>query len=191
LSLASLESLVYNVYEWPSQFWWSIYLCLSLYGWASTVLKNIRLGCKGSPGTNTLAYFPKLQNRDKRFGLLKACYDMRGWALTLLEHIDSMLIRIIDATLKQVAHKCQWVYDASQPMEWVGFTLENNLLKPQESKVKSIKEFPIPTTAKQVISFESLASFYRRFIKYFARIAKPMHELTGNRKSIIAKVMRE
>ncbi len=62
-------------------------------------------------------------------------------------------------------------------MEWLGFTLENNLLKPQESKVKSIKEFPVPITAKQVISFVSLASFYRRFIKDFARIAKPMHDV--------------
>ena len=94
-----------------------------------------------------------------------------------LEHIDGMLERIIDANLKLVAHKCQWAYDASQPMEWLGFTLENNLLKPQESKVKAIKEFPIPITAKQVISFVSLASFYRRFIKDFARIAKPMHDV--------------
>ena len=51
------------------------------------------------------------------------------------------------------------------------------MLKPQESKVKAIKEFPIPITAKQVISFVSLASFYRRFIKDFARIAKPMHDV--------------
>jgi len=93
-----------------------------------------------------------------------------------LEHIDGMLIRIIDANLKLVAHKCQWAYDTSQPMEWLGFTLENNLLRPQESKVKSIKEFPTPTTAKQVISFVSLASFYRRCIKDFAKIAKPMHD---------------
>jgi hypothetical protein len=94
-----------------------------------------------------------------------------------LTHIDGMLERIIDANLKLVAHKCQWAYDASQPMEWLGFTLENNLLKPQESKVKSIKEFPVPVTAKQVISFVSLASFYRRFIKDFAKIAKPMHDV--------------
>jgi len=94
-----------------------------------------------------------------------------------LRHIDGMLERIIDANLKLVAHKCQWAYDASQPMEWLGFTLENNLLKPQEAKVKSIKEFPVPSTAKQVISFVSLASFYRRFIKDFAKIAKPMHDV--------------
>ena len=92
-----------------------------------------------------------------------------------LEHIGGMLARIIDAGLKLVAHKCMWGYDASRPMDWLGFTMENNLLKPQESKVKAIKEFPVPTTAKQVISFVATASFYRRFIKSFAKIAQPMY----------------
>ncbi len=49
----------------------------------------------------------------------KEIYDLH------LTHIDGMLERIIDANLKLVAHKCQWAYDASQPMEWLGFTLEN------------------------------------------------------------------
>ena len=96
-----------------------------------------------------------------------------------LGHIDGMLKRIIDAGLMLVAHKCQWCYDANKPMEWLGFTMENNLLKPQESKVKAIKEFPVPTSAKQVISFVSTASFYRRFIKDFAKIAQPMYAVAN------------
>ncbi len=47
-----------------------------------------------------------------------------------LEHIGGMLARIIDAGLKLVAHKCMWAYDATKPMDWLGFTMENNLLKP-------------------------------------------------------------
>ncbi len=62
----------------------------------------------------------------------------------------------------------------SRPMDWLGLTMENNLLKPQEAKVKSIKEYPVPTTAKQVISLVATASFYPRFIKSFAKIAQPM-----------------
>ncbi len=62
-----------------------------------------------------------------------------------------------------------WAYDASKPMDWLGFTMENNLLKPQESKVKAIKEYPVPTTAKQVISFVATASFYQRFIKKYMK----------------------
>ena len=96
-----------------------------------------------------------------------------------LEHISGMLSRIIDAGLKLVAHKCQWGYSAAKPMEWLGFTMENNLLKPQESKVAAIKDFPIPVSAKQTISFISTASFYRRFIKSFAKIVQPMYTVAN------------
>ena len=92
-----------------------------------------------------------------------------------LDHIAGMLERIIDAGLKLVAHKCQWAYSAEKPMEWLGFTMENNLLKPQESKVAAIKDFPVPSSAKQAISFVSTASFYRRFIKSFAKEVQPMY----------------
>ena len=96
-----------------------------------------------------------------------------------LEHIDGMLARIVDAGLKLVAHKCQWCYTADKPMEWLGFTMEHNLLKPQEAKVAAIKDFPVPTTAKQVISFVSTASFYRRFIKSFAKEVQPMYDVAN------------
>jgi len=104
-----------------------------------------------------------------------------------LKHISGMLERIIDAGLKLVAHKCQWCYDANKPMEWLGFTLESNLLKPQESKVKSIKEYPVPQSSKQAISFVSLASFYRRFIKSFAKIARPIYEVANQEPFIWTK----
>ena len=91
-----------------------------------------------------------------------------------LSDIEGMLTRIIDAGLKLTAHKCQWAFGADTPMDWLGFTMENNLLKPQESKVAAMKEFPIPTTSKQVISFIATASFYRRFIKSFAKEVQPM-----------------
>ena len=51
------------------------------------------------------------------------------------------------------------------------------MLKPQESKVKAMKEFPVPTSGKQVISFVSTASFYRRFIKRFAKEVQPLFHI--------------
>ena len=70
-----------------------------------------------------------------------------------LEDISGMLARIIKAGLKLKAHKCQWCYGAERPMDWLGFTLEDNLLRPQEAKVRSIKEFPVPVSVKQALSF--------------------------------------
>jgi len=92
-----------------------------------------------------------------------------------LEDVSGMLARIIQAGLKLKAHKCQWCFGADRPMDWLGFTLEDNLLKPQEAKIRSIKDFPTPVSSKQAISFVSLASFYRRFVKNFALIAKPIY----------------
>lgn len=94
-----------------------------------------------------------------------------------LDDIEVMLDRVISAGLKLSAHKCQWAYDSSRPMDWLGFTLANNLLKPQEAKIKAIREYPRPTSAKQALSFVSLASFYRRFINNFAKIAQPLYEV--------------
>ena len=94
-----------------------------------------------------------------------------------LIHVSGMLQRIIDAGLKLKAHKCQWCYGADKPMEWLGFTMRNNLLQPQETKVAVVKDYPTPTSPRQCISFVSMVSFYRRFIKSFARIAMPIYDV--------------
>ena len=92
-----------------------------------------------------------------------------------LVHISGMLKRIIDAGLKLKAHKCQWCFGADKPMEWLGFTMQNNYLKPQQAKVDSVKNWPTPISVRQCQAFIGLTSFYRKFIKSFARIAIPIH----------------
>ena len=45
------------------------------------------------------------------------------------------------------------------------------------SKVKDVLDWVPPTTVTQIWSFLGLAGYYRRFIKGFSKIAKPMTEL--------------
>ena len=47
-------------------------------------------------------------------------------------------------------------------------------------KVKAITEWPVPTTKKELQQFLGFVNFYRRFVKGFAKIAKPLTKLTGN-----------
>ncbi len=49
-------------------------------------------------------------------------------------------------------------------------------------KVQAIRSWPTPTDVKQVRSFLGLAGYYRRFIDGFAKLAKPLHELTAGDK---------
>ena len=51
-------------------------------------------------------------------------------------------------------------------------------IEPDPDKVKSVAEWPIPQTLTELRAFVALASYYRRHIKNFAEIAKPLHNLT-------------
>ena len=47
-------------------------------------------------------------------------------------------------------------------------------VKPCPDKVKAVKEFPIPKTVRNVQQFLGLANYYRRFIKNFSLMGKPL-----------------
>ena len=49
---------------------------------------------------------------------------------------------------------------------------------PNPDKVRAVVDFPVPTNVKTVREFVGMASYYRRFIPNFAKIASPLHMLT-------------
>ena len=50
---------------------------------------------------------------------------------------------------------------------------------PSRENVQAMQEFPIPETYTQVRAFCGLAGHYRRFIKGFANIARPLYDVLG------------
>jgi hypothetical protein len=46
------------------------------------------------------------------------------------------------------------------------------------SKIKAVKEWPIPRNVKEVRSFLGLTSYYRKFIYKYADKAKALHKIT-------------
>ena len=47
-------------------------------------------------------------------------------------------------------------------------------MQPSLSKMKAVAQWPTPTSMKDVKSFLGLASFYKKFIRHFSKIATPL-----------------
>ena len=48
----------------------------------------------------------------------------------------------------------------------------------EEDKVAGVLNWPVPKMVRDVRKFLGLANYYRRFVKDFAKLARPLNNLT-------------
>lgn len=65
-------------------------------------------------------------------------------------------------------------------IEYLGYTINANGVKPSDTNVRAILDFPQPKTSKEVHRFLGLASYFRKFVPVFALIARPLYALIKN-----------
>ena len=92
-----------------------------------------------------------------------------------LEHIRSVITRLQEVGLKLKPAKCHF---AREEVEYLGHLITPNGLRPNPKLVAAVQEFPTPHNPKTVRQFLGLSSYYRRFIRGYATIARPLHRLT-------------
>ncbi|GFW40241.1 retrovirus-related Pol polyprotein from transposon opus [Trichonephila clavipes] len=71
--------------------------------------------------------------------------------------------------------KCQFL---KKKIEFLGHIVESGTIKPSPTKTLAVRKFPEPTTIKQVQSFLGLTGYFRKYIKDYSKIAKPLSDLT-------------
>ena len=94
----------------------------------------------------------------------------------MLDHIELVFDRLESFNLKIKPSKSSFF---QTEVLFLGYILTGASLKPNPDKVEKVKNWPIPKNVKELHSFLSLASYYRRFIKDFAKIAGCLHDLLG------------
>ena len=63
-------------------------------------------------------------------------------------------------------------------MEYLGHVVSREGVRADPRKLTAVQKFPTPTNLKTLRSFLGLASYYRRFIPNFSKVAGPLHSLT-------------
>ena len=92
-----------------------------------------------------------------------------------LEHIRTVFEKLRDAKLSMKLSKCHFF---AKEIQYLGHILGTEGIKPVPAKTEAIKAMHPPVNPKQVCTFLGLVGYYRKFIKNFTKIAKPLTMLT-------------
>ncbi|GJT19097.1 putative reverse transcriptase domain-containing protein [Tanacetum coccineum] len=132
--------------------------------------------------SNAPAVFMDLMNRVCRPYLDKFMImfidDILIYSKTKEEH-DAHLRLILELLKKEELYakfsKCDfWL----SKVQFLGHVIDSEGIHVDPAKIKSIKDWESPKTPTEICQFLGLASYYRRFIEGFSKIAKPMTKLT-------------
>jgi len=102
-----------------------------------------------------------------------------------LERLEHVFQRLRAAHLKLKPSKCVFFQKSAKCL---GHIVTEDGVKTDPEKVEVVKDWPTPGNVKHTRSFLGLASYYRRYVKGFSDIARPLHKLCEkNRKFVWTK----
>ncbi|GJW03702.1 putative reverse transcriptase domain-containing protein [Tanacetum coccineum] len=91
------------------------------------------------------------------------------------EHLKLILELLKKEELYNKFSKCEfWL----SKVQFLGHMIDSEGIHVDPTKIESIKDWASPKTPTEIRQFLGLAGYYRRFIKGFSKIAKPMTKLT-------------
>ncbi|KAK3554648.1 hypothetical protein QTP70_031051 [Hemibagrus guttatus] len=93
-------------------------------------------------------------------------------------HVAEVLKCLREFQLFLKAEKCSF----HQPsVQFLGYNIDSSGIWMDEGKVAAIKDWPTPTTVKELQRFLGFANFYRQFIQNYSSISNPLTSLLRNK----------
>ena len=90
------------------------------------------------------------------------------------EIVEEVLKRLKENNLYIKPEKCMWKV---QKIGFLGVVIGPDGIEMEKEKVDRVLSWPEPRNVKDIRKFLGLANYYRRFIKNFAQVARPMNVL--------------
>ncbi len=146
--------------------------------------------------TNSPATFQTMMNDIFREEIIE------GWVVIYMDDIlvfskdkqehQIQVKRILEKLRQhQLSLKAEKCYFEQEEIEFLGLIISQNGMRMDPNKVKAIKDWPTPTSKRELQQFLGFVNFYRRFVKGFAKIAKNLTKLTGKVEWIWTHLQQE
>ena len=98
--------------------------------------------------------------------------------------LEGVFQKLAKAGLKLKPSKCEFFKSS---LKYLGHIVSKDGIATDPHKIEAIRNWPTPKMVTDVRSFTGFTNYYRKFIKGYASIARPLHELTsgenGKRKN--------
>ncbi|CAM8950453.1 unnamed protein product [Rhodiola kirilowii] len=91
-----------------------------------------------------------------------------------LEHLKLVFSILLQHRLYLKLSKCTF---GATSVEYLGHFISASGVSTDPRKINVVKDWPPPTSQKQLRSFLGLANYYRRFIRHYSIIARPLTDL--------------
>ncbi|XP_067309059.1 uncharacterized protein [Pseudorasbora parva] len=135
-------------------------------------------GLCNAPGT-----FQRLMERifgDQRFQSLLLYLDdiviFSGSFEQHLQRLEMVLRRLQQNNLKLKFQKCHFF---QKEVRYLGHIISSHGVSTDPEKISAVANWKRPSNLMELRSFLGFASYYRRFVEGFARLAAPLHRLVG------------
>ena len=136
---------------------------------------------------NAPATFERLMEKVLKGLISKVCFVYLDDVIVFGKNFEEMLCnlkevfcRLKNANLKVNPSKCNFL---KKEVKYLGHVISAEGVATDPEKISSVRDWPLPKNRKQVRSFLGFCSYYRKFVKGFAIVAKPLYNLTEeNRK---------
>ena len=93
-----------------------------------------------------------------------------------IKHLETVIERLQKSGLRLNALKCQFY--RKEVVLFLGYIVTQNRIKPDSSKTEAVMSIPSPSNISDLRKFLGFTSYFRKFVKDYATIAKPLYSLT-------------
>ena len=130
---------------------------------------------------NAPATFQRLMERCMGDMNLRDCLiyldDIVVFSTTFEEHVErleAVFRRLQTNNLKLKASKCEFF---KREVTYLGHVVSEEGIRTDPTKTEAVLNWPVPKTVKEVRMFLGFTGYYRRFVKGYASIVRPLNDL--------------